>query len=171
LALERVGIRAVIFEATESSLDSTGRAIIAATQQIERTALSTLPTPARRHRGRTCLVGDAAHAMPPHAGQGAAVALEDAVVIAKSLRDAPSPEGAFAAFQSARRGRVEHVIRLARRNRPRKPPPNAVARWIRDRALPVAIRAQARAVLSTYEYPPAWNDAATSPGREAPHGD
>src|SRR5262249_9621348 len=35
--------------------------------------------------GRVVLVGDAAHASPPHMGQGAAMALEDAVVLAECL--------------------------------------------------------------------------------------
>src|SRR5215203_4132157 len=40
------------------------------------------------HRDRMVLVGDAAHAPSPSSGQGASLALEDAVVLATSLRDA-----------------------------------------------------------------------------------
>jgi 2-polyprenyl-6-methoxyphenol hydroxylase-like FAD-dependent oxidoreductase len=40
------------------------------------------------HRGRVCLIGDAAHASTPSAGQGSALALEDALVLARCLRDA-----------------------------------------------------------------------------------
>jgi 2-polyprenyl-6-methoxyphenol hydroxylase-like FAD-dependent oxidoreductase len=56
----------------------------------------------------TVLVGDAAHASMPNMGQGGAMALEDAVVLAESLRSGP---GALARFQARRRPRVEWVQR------------------------------------------------------------
>ena len=46
--------------------------------------LATLPT---WHAGRVALAGDAAHVMGPHTGQGSAMALEDAMVLAMCLRD------------------------------------------------------------------------------------
>jgi 2-polyprenyl-6-methoxyphenol hydroxylase-like FAD-dependent oxidoreductase len=42
-----------------------------------------VPTP--WHRGRVVLVGDAAHATSPHVGQGGAMAIEDAVVLAEEV--------------------------------------------------------------------------------------
>ena len=59
---------------------------------------------------RTLLLGDAAHAASPATGQGASMALEDAVVLAKALRDAPDMETALAAYERLRRPRVEHNI-------------------------------------------------------------
>jgi 2-polyprenyl-6-methoxyphenol hydroxylase-like FAD-dependent oxidoreductase len=56
------------------------------------------------------LVGDAAHAASPAAGQGASMALEDAVVLAKCLRDLPDPERAFASYERLRRARVEALV-------------------------------------------------------------
>ena len=63
------------------------------------------------HRGRLVLVGDAVHAPSPSSGQGASLALEDAVVLAASLRDAGSAEGGFTAYERVRRSRVEKVVR------------------------------------------------------------
>ncbi len=56
------------------------------------------------------LVGDAAHAASPAAGQGASMALEDSVVLAMCLRDLPDPPSAFAAYERLRRERVEKLV-------------------------------------------------------------
>ncbi|SFQ04667.1 2-polyprenyl-6-methoxyphenol hydroxylase [Amycolatopsis arida] len=68
------------------------------------------------HRDRMIVIGDAAHAASPAAGQGAAMAMEDAVVLAKSLRDAPGIDEAFAGYEAARRERVEAVVAQGARN-------------------------------------------------------
>lgn len=61
-------------------------------------------------KGRVVLLGDACHAMPPHAGQGAGMALEDAVVLARALADQPGDlAGALAAYQAKRKDRAERV--------------------------------------------------------------
>ena len=59
-------------------------------------------------RGRTVLVGDAVHAPAPSSGQGASMALEDAVVLAAELA-AHGTDG-FARYEQARRGRVEKIV-------------------------------------------------------------
>jgi 2-polyprenyl-6-methoxyphenol hydroxylase-like FAD-dependent oxidoreductase len=56
------------------------------------------------------LVGDAAHAASPAAGQGASMALEDSVVLAQCLRDVPGAPAAFAAYETLRRARVERLV-------------------------------------------------------------
>ena len=50
----------------------------------------------------------------PSAGQGASLALEDAIVLARCLRDPPTPEDAFAAYQRIRQPRAEEVVGYAR---------------------------------------------------------
>ena len=50
------------------------------------------PLPAY-HRGRVAILGDAAHAMTPHLGQGACQAIEDAVVLASVADPGPSRNG------------------------------------------------------------------------------
>lgn len=71
--------------------------------------------------GPVCLIGDVAHATLPRAGQGASLAMEDAVGLAGCLRDVPDREADFAAFERYRKGRVEKLVEEARRNRDRKP--------------------------------------------------
>ncbi|OLR90841.1 FAD-dependent oxidoreductase [Actinokineospora bangkokensis] len=73
------------------------------------------PTVPVWHRDRMLIIGDAAHATSPAAGQGASMALEDAVELGRCLRDLPV-DRAFAAYEAARRGRVERVVKQGKRN-------------------------------------------------------
>lgn len=62
------------------------------------------------HREAMVLVGDAAHAADPHAAQGASMALEDSVVLARCLRDLPTLPAAFSTYERIRRERVERLV-------------------------------------------------------------
>lgn len=94
----------------------------------------------RWHDRRVCLLGDAAHATSPSAGQGASLALEDALALGRCLHGAAAPTQAFAAFEATRRPRVEAVVRLGRRNGSGKAVSGPVAEWLRDRMLPLFLR-------------------------------
>jgi 2-polyprenyl-6-methoxyphenol hydroxylase-like FAD-dependent oxidoreductase len=80
--------------------------------QLELAADNTydLPSVATWHKGPMIIVGDAAHAPAPTSGQGASMAAEDAVVLAKCLRDLPDIPRAFAAYEQLRRQRVERIV-------------------------------------------------------------
>ncbi|MGC4811829.1 FAD-dependent oxidoreductase [Micromonospora sp. DT228] len=64
--------------------------------------------------GGVVLLGDAAHAMPPHLGQGACLAFEDAATLASLLREARLPD-AVQAYDRVRRPRATTVVRQTRR--------------------------------------------------------
>lgn len=68
------------------------------------------------HEGAIGLVGDAAHAMLPFQAQGAAMAIEDAAILAPLLMTEPDAVSAFARFAALRRPRVERVRKLSRAN-------------------------------------------------------
>lgn len=103
-----------------------------------------LPSVPVWHRGPIGLVGDAAHGISPTSGQGASLAIEDGVLLARFLRDHRDPAGAFAAFEAARRTRVERLIAQAKRTSNQKIP-NPLTRVLRDRViLPLVSRAAAR---------------------------
>ncbi|MFB6715707.1 MULTISPECIES: FAD-dependent monooxygenase [unclassified Streptomyces] len=65
--------------------------------------------------GRVVLLGDAAHAMTPHLGQGACQALEDAVTLAAALSAEDTVEAALLRYDAERRPRSQSVARAARR--------------------------------------------------------
>ncbi|MER8103697.1 FAD-dependent monooxygenase [Kitasatospora sp. NPDC094016] len=66
------------------------------------------------HVGRIALAGDAAHASTPHLAQGAAMAVEDALVLARSLDAAETVPAALAAWEERRRPRAMWVQALSR---------------------------------------------------------
>ncbi|RKN41952.1 FAD-dependent oxidoreductase [Micromonospora endolithica] len=74
-----------------------------------------LPSVPRWQRHRMVIIGDAAHTAAPSSGQGAAMAFEDAVQLARCLRDLPDPTEAFGAYERLRRDRVERVVAQGRR--------------------------------------------------------
>jgi 2-polyprenyl-6-methoxyphenol hydroxylase-like FAD-dependent oxidoreductase len=66
------------------------------------------------YRGRVVLIGDAAHAGPPHMGEGGCMAMEDALVLAEVLRTADSLASALDAYVLRRRPRADWVQKQSR---------------------------------------------------------
>jgi salicylate hydroxylase len=75
--------------------------------------LFTRPLTQNWGRGRIQLIGDAAHAMLPNAGQGACQAFEDSYILARWLEACPDPVEAFTNFRRIRIPRVHGVQRLS----------------------------------------------------------
>jgi FAD-dependent urate hydroxylase len=88
-------------------------------------------------RGRVVLVGDAAHATSPNMAEGAAMALEDALVLAECLQRSDVVPTALSAFEARRRPRTDWVrAQTHRRDRTRYLPTairNAVLRAVGQR--------------------------------------
>jgi len=99
--------------------------------------LHLLPHLPRWHRGRMVVVGDAAHAPSPSSGQGASLAIEDAVELARCLRDVP--DAPLARFEALRRPRVERIIKAAARVNSSKAA-GPVGRVFIDALLPTILR-------------------------------
>jgi 2-polyprenyl-6-methoxyphenol hydroxylase-like FAD-dependent oxidoreductase len=91
------------------------------------------------HRGPIVIVGDAAHAPSPTSGQGASMAAEDGVTLAKALRDTGSITEALAAYETARRKRVEKIVAWGARGSSAKIP-GGFGRVLRDAFLRLAFR-------------------------------
>ncbi|WP_422746203.1 FAD-dependent oxidoreductase [Mycobacterium sp. WMMD1722] len=62
-------------------------------------------------RGPITLVGDAAHPMRPHLGQGGCQGIEDAAILARSVAGAADLPTAFARYAEFRRRRVRALVR------------------------------------------------------------
>jgi salicylate hydroxylase len=89
--------------------------------------LFTRPLTQNWGRGRVQLIGDAAHAMLPNAGQGACQAFEDAYILSRWLEASSDPAEAFAQFRRVRIPRVHGVQRLSISNARFKHMRNATA--------------------------------------------
>jgi 2-polyprenyl-6-methoxyphenol hydroxylase-like FAD-dependent oxidoreductase len=122
--------------------------------------VATLPTWSRK---RTLLIGDAAHATSPHAGQGASLALEDAMRLGRLMLDRQELGLTFQNFEAERRPRAEKIVALARRNGNSKREFSPTGAWIRDRMLKLLLPVTAKGMDWMYAYDP----RAAEPSRRA----
>lgn len=83
--------------------------MISAVPVTERWALFHRPPLSRWSRGRITLLGDAAHALVPHHGQGANQSVEDAIVLADQLASGRDWDAARNRYERLRRGRTRKV--------------------------------------------------------------
>jgi salicylate hydroxylase len=91
------------------------RDLLGAAQNWSAWPLHDLPV-RRMAKGRIALLGDAAHPVLPFLAQGAALAIEDAAVLARCVTEHDDPVRALKRYDKARRGRGKRVQDEARRN-------------------------------------------------------
>ena len=118
-----------------------------------------MPVVPRWHRDSMVIIGDAAHATSPSSGQGASMAIEDAIVLAKCLRDCDGIAQAFTTYERLRRERVERVVAYSARIGQSKTV-GAVGRWFRDLLMPLALKlfASPNAQAWLYGYHIDWSE-------------
>lgn len=95
-------------------------------------------------KGAVALLGDAAHAMTPNYGQGAAMAIEDATVLARELVAHDDVATALRTYETRRRPRVESIQKGARRLGQLAHWRSPIATWARDLAMRLAPASAAR---------------------------
>jgi 2-polyprenyl-6-methoxyphenol hydroxylase-like FAD-dependent oxidoreductase len=91
------------------------------------------------HKGHPVLLGDAAHAVGPRAGQGASMAIEDALVLAACLEAERDCERAFCRYEALRRERISRVVKITGANSSQKRSIDRRLLFIRDLVLPFII--------------------------------
>jgi salicylate hydroxylase len=99
-----------------SEWHASARDLIAASERWQKWALFDCPPLATWGKGRITLLGDAAHPMLPYLAQGAAMAIEDAAVLAACLDRNPDLPAALRAYEASRLPRTTRVQHDASRN-------------------------------------------------------
>jgi 2-polyprenyl-6-methoxyphenol hydroxylase-like FAD-dependent oxidoreductase len=133
--------------------------LIDGTDKIGASPIHDMPSLPTWHRGRAVLLGDAAHAVSPSSGQGASMAMEDALMLAKCLRDTGAPEQAFAHYEALRRPRAERIVAEGRKRGNYKALESRAAVFLRDLFMPLAFRlfATAKSMSWIYDYEIPWD--------------
>lgn len=111
------------------------RQMVEAVPQSPRWGLFALPPLTRWSRDRVVLLGDAAHAMLPHHGQGANQTIEDAAVLADCLGRSADVDTAVARYERLRRARTRQVQRSSWVTSPLLHLPDGESATHRDRKL------------------------------------
>lgn len=99
--------------------------------------------PSPWHRNRVVLIGDAAHGMTPHCGQGAAQAVEDGIVLADELSTSDSVASALEAYTNRRFDRCRTILEGS----------EAIGRWEQDHSLDIDLGATHGLVAMTAASP------------------
>ncbi|WP_211358046.1 FAD-dependent monooxygenase [Amycolatopsis cihanbeyliensis] len=113
--------------------------LVAASERIVVSNACDLASVPTGHRDSMIIIGDAAHAATPEAAQGASMAVEDGVVLAKCLRDREGTGAAFAEYERLRRQRVESLVATSA-GMSANATPGPVKRMLRDLVLPRKLR-------------------------------
>jgi 2-polyprenyl-6-methoxyphenol hydroxylase-like FAD-dependent oxidoreductase len=100
----------------------------------------TLPLGGVWHRGRCLLLGDAAHAMSPHASQGVSMALEDVFLLSRLLNRSSLPlKDVFKTYDQKRRPRIEEIYRTAKDNGKMRKKTGPWRLWLNELILTVVL--------------------------------
>lgn len=108
--------------------------IIEQTSVVHFFPLYKLPLGGKWFRGRCLLLGDAAHAMPPHTGQGVSMALEDASLLSRLLQnDQRSLDDIYTTFDNIRRNRIREIATQAEKNAESRRRTGPLGLWLREK--------------------------------------
>ncbi len=144
LARQRIPVRSrnpsEILRIMSQEFDATFRAVTSATEDLRCEDLVDRDPLPFWGKGVVTLLGDAAHPVLPHTGQGAAQAIVDAVTLGKALNADPKVASALRSYEDQRRGRTAILLRQGRRTARIMGTVNPVACWAREavlRSIPV----------------------------------
>jgi 2-polyprenyl-6-methoxyphenol hydroxylase-like FAD-dependent oxidoreductase len=114
------GFRSTVLELLgedKSDWVQTLRGLVQNTDSVKFYPIYKLPAGRTWHKGRCLIIGDAAHAMPPHASQGVSMALEDVFLFSKLLASSNvSLDQGLDAYVAKRKARTEAMLSKAEDN-------------------------------------------------------
>ena len=131
---------AAVVAAMAPKFDDTFRAITSATQEMRYDELVDRDSLRSWGRGAVTLLGDAAHPLLPHTGQGAAQAIVDAVRLGKAVRNSRNLEKSLREYERERIPKTARLLAQGRRTARVMATSNPVACYVRElvvRAMPV----------------------------------
>ena len=103
-----------VLKETNGAWGTTMRELVDKTSVMNFYPVYRLPSGGKWHKGSVMLTGDAGHAMQPHAGQGVSMALEDAFLLGRLLKNPDTPaDEVFSKFDQIRRPRIDTIAGLA----------------------------------------------------------
>ena len=121
---------------------NTMRTLVSKTDVVKFYPVYKLPLGGEWHRGRVLLLGDAAHAMPPHAGQGVSMALEDAFLLSRLLEHynanidiSRSLQDVYKRFDKIRRPRVDEISTRAAGNAEMRKKTGPWGLWLKEQGI------------------------------------
>jgi 2-polyprenyl-6-methoxyphenol hydroxylase-like FAD-dependent oxidoreductase len=116
------------------------------------------------NQGRVVLIGDSAHAVSPNSGQGASMAMEDAMYLAKLLRDMSDYRQVFEQFEAHRKPRVEKIVAEGRRRGSDKKVTSAFQQTVREFMMRIFVNLFAQKGQDwMYAYKIDWNEGERVP--------
>jgi 2-polyprenyl-6-methoxyphenol hydroxylase-like FAD-dependent oxidoreductase len=104
-----------LIKESEGSWGNILKEMIKQTETLRFYPVYRLPVGGKWWRGRCLIIGDAAHAMPPHASQGVSMALEDIFMLSNLLVACPDSLDEVL-YEQKRRPRVDEMHTVAERN-------------------------------------------------------
>jgi 2-polyprenyl-6-methoxyphenol hydroxylase-like FAD-dependent oxidoreductase len=115
--------------------DATFRVVTSATEDLRYDELVDRDPLPWWGEGAATLLGDAAHPLLPHTGQGAAQAIVDAVALGRALGGDVDVARALRSYERERRGRTATLLKQGRRTARLMRTRNPVACYLRDAAV------------------------------------
>ena len=132
-------------------MDATFRAVTSHTEELRCDELVDRDPLPRWGEGVVTLLGDAAHPLLPHTGQGAAQAIVDAVALGQVLRDGGNVAEALQAYERERCPKTAVLVAQGRRTARVMRTTNAIACGLREvaiRLIPVELSVKLYATLN-----------------------
>ena len=126
---------AAVLAHISSRMDATFRAVTSATEDLRCDELFDRDPIPSWGKGVVTLLGDAAHSVLPHTGQGAAQAIVDAVALGKALRESASVDAALRSYENERRTKTAILVAQGRRTARVMRSQNRVVGYVRELAI------------------------------------